>query len=141
MMKKENTILYVLSTTARSLIGDSMFDVASYVLRSKDTAVHFNCPESSRKTQTRQINFQGDTQLLGTNFLNALTSELLTSHFAASLEGVYDSRHTDSLLPHPVCSELEKSGIKVAVGDSELASALSNRQNCTCARKTQHTLR
>ena len=33
--------------------------------------------------------------------------------------------------PHPVSSELENSGIRVAV-----ASTLSNRQNCTCARKT-----
>ena len=37
--------------------------------------------------------------------------------------------------PHPVSSELENSGIRVAVGASAVASALSNRQNCTCARK------
>ena len=42
-------------------------------------------------------------------------------------------------------SELENSGIRVAVGDCSvterrrLASALSNRQNCACARKTLHT--
>ena len=50
--------------------------------------------------------------------------------------------------PHPVSSELENSGIRVAVGDcsvtertSAVASALSNRQNCTCARKTLQTRR
>ena len=43
--------------------------------------------------------------------------------------------------PHPVSSELEISGIRVAVGDCSVterwavASALSNRQNCACARK------
>ena len=36
--------------------------------------------------------------------------------------------------PHPVSSELENSGIRVA-------SALSNRQNCACARKTLQTRR
>ena len=36
--------------------------------------------------------------------------------------------------PHPVSTELENSSISVAV-----ASALSNRQNCTCARKTLQT--
>ena len=47
--------------------------------------------------------------------------------------------------PHPVSSELENSGIRVAVGDCSVTdtveSALSNRQNCACARKTLQTQR
>ena len=45
--------------------------------------------------------------------------------------------------PHPVSSELENSGIRVAIGDCSVtvASALSNRQNCACARKTLQTQR
>ena len=48
--------------------------------------------------------------------------------------------------PHPVSSELENSGIRLAVGDCSVterrvASVLSNRQNCTCARKTLQTQR
>ena len=40
--------------------------------------------------------------------------------------------------PHPVSSELENSGIRVAVGDCSVTGrSLSNRQNCTCACKTQ----
>ena len=46
--------------------------------------------------------------------------------------------------PHPVSSELENSGIRVAVGDCRSLNVgggvcLSNRQNCTCARKTLQT--
>ena len=48
--------------------------------------------------------------------------------------------------PHPVSCELENSGIRVAVGDCSVmkgagASALSNRQNWACARKTLQTQR
>ena len=41
----------------------------------------------------------------------------------------------------PVCSELENSSLRVAIGDCsvterrQLYQTLSNRQNCTCARK------
>ena len=44
--------------------------------------------------------------------------------------------------PHPESSELEIRGIRMAVGDCSVtvvASALSNRQNCTCARRTLQT--
>ena len=45
--------------------------------------------------------------------------------------------------PLPVSSELENSGIRVAVGDCSVTGGvrLSNRQNCTCARKTLQTQR
>ena len=49
--------------------------------------------------------------------------------------------------PHPLCSELENSGIRVAVCDSSVIERRrwrppSNRQNCTCARKhTTNTTR
>ena len=42
--------------------------------------------------------------------------------------------------PHPVSSELENSGIRVAVGDCSVIERRRWRppyQNCTCARKTQ----
>ena len=49
--------------------------------------------------------------------------------------------------PHPVSSELEKSGIRVAVGDCSVTERrrwrppYQNRQNCTLARKTLHPRR
>ena len=49
--------------------------------------------------------------------------------------------------PHPVSSELENSGIRVAVGDCSVTERrrwsppYQNRQNCACARKTLQTQR
>ena len=48
---------------------------------------------------------------------------------------------------HPVSSELENSGIRVAVGDCSVTERrrwrppYQNRQNCACARKTLQTRR
>ena len=66
------------------------------------------------------------------------------SHRGHMSERFFQSNRTG--YPHPVSSKLENSGIRVAVGDcsvttSAVASALSNRQNCTCACKTLQTQR